>query len=223
MANVFILTGTAVVGFPKPRYMHPAVPIYILSAFWYGRYACGILTRSSMSSRSAQWLRPGTCNFIMLSAFIFFSNGLTDWASITKEIAEDARTGKIAVMEKRPYSMRASFKSLEPLVQRSSGVMALEHLFIGSFMDVPLDRIYDVWEIPPFGHYGDSDYTGLRPDRIDCVLISNELATDIGPVTNYQIRYQNYIKPYSEKLLDMEAHEYDIKAFGRAVMLSSHR
>ena len=37
----------------------------------------------------------------------------------------------------------------------------------------------------------DSEYNGLRPDRIDCLLISNNLATNTGASTNFQIRYEN--------------------------------
>ena len=90
-------------------------------------------------------------------------------------------------------------------------------------MNVPLDRVYDVWEIPPFGQLGESVYDGLRPDRVDCVLVSDSLTTVVGYATNCQIRYQNYVKPYVEQLQDVGARTYEIQGFGKAVILPKSR
>lgn len=154
-------------------------------------------------------------------ALVFFSNGGHLWGNLIHDIATDFRRGELRVMTTRPYSMKASFAILEPLVQARKGVLSLEHQFIGAFMKVPLSRVYDVWEIPPFGRLGNPVYDGLRIDRIDCVLVSHELSTGVGCGTNYQIRYQNYIKPYVKQLEEMGARTYETPGFGRVSLFLS--
>jgi hypothetical protein len=131
----------------------------------------------------------------------------------------DVRQGDVRVMENRPYSMKASFEALSPLVKDCRGIMVFENTFVGAFMDVPLYKIYDVMEIPPFGRLGDPVYQGLSAERIDCVLVSHSLATEIGIATNSQIRYENYIKPYIEQLQARGAVTYKIDRFGEAIIL----
>ena len=97
--------------------------------------------------------------------------------------------------------------------------MSLEPTFFGAFLDIPQSRVYAVWEIPPFGHLHSSPYKGLNPDRIDCVLVSTNLATGIGMATNYQIRYQNFIKPYVDQLISYGAVQYEIPFYGHAIVL----
>jgi hypothetical protein len=116
-------------------------------------------------------------------------------------------------------SMKASLPAIEEKVANCKGVMSLEHTFFGAFLDMPMDRIFDVWEIPPFGTLTNSEYSGLRPDRIDCVLVSRNLATGFGAGTNYQIRYQNYIAPYIKELQSLGAVTYDIPQYGQATIL----
>ncbi|MBI3252262.1 MAG: hypothetical protein HYZ52_02935 [Candidatus Omnitrophica bacterium] len=118
--------------------------------------------------------------------------------------------------------MKTTFNELKPLLQNKRGILSLEHSFVYAFMDVPLDRIYDVWEIPPFGRLGDSPYDGLQPNRVDCVLVSKSLATAVGAATNTQLRYQNYIAPYVDTLVSMGATSYNITGFGRVVALGTH-
>lgn len=206
ISNILIF-GTSIMFAPKTRYMHTFIPVLILSAFWYGDRIRNRVKNLRLSY------------FIIFTFLIFFSNSITRWGTIAGDIARDISQGEIRVMERQPYSLKASFKSIEPLIQNCNGVLSLEHCFFGAFTDIPLDKNYDIWEIPPFGHLGDSDYDGLRPDRIDCLLVSHELATGVGVATNYQIRYQNYIRPYIKELKDKGAKIYDIKEFGQAIIL----
>lgn len=164
-------------------------------------------------------------------ALAFLSTGASRWAILMQSIARDINRGGIHVLENRGTvafqpqipqpDMKASFKTLQSLLQGCKGILSYEHNFVGGFMEVPLNRVYDVWEIPPFGRLGDSLYHGLRPDRIDCVLVSRELATGIGQGTNFQIRYLNYIKPYAEQLRGMGATTHEIPKYGEAVILSA--
>ena len=59
----------------------------------------------------------------------------------------------------------------------------------------------------------------LRPERIACVLVSEQLATTVGNATNVQIRYDNHIEPYVEQLKAMGADVYDIERYGQAIIL----
>lgn len=166
-----------------------------------------------------RWISLLGCLAVPL-ALAFLSHGPTRWVYSIKIIMRDVHHGEIRVMEDRPYSMKASFKALEPLVRDCKGVLSLdEGPFIGAFMNVPLDRVYDVLEIPPFGHLGDSVYDGLRPDRIDCVLVSDRLATGVAYGANWQPRYLNYVKPYVGQLQHMGATTYEIQGIGQAIML----
>lgn len=151
---------------------------------------------------------------------ILLSTGVFQWKT---QISEVIHQREIRVMENYPYSMKASYERLNSLIHDGDGVLALESTFIGAFMDVPLVKVYDVWEIPPFGHLGDPAYDGLRPDRINVIFISHALAAEVGAATNIQIRYQNYIKPYIEKLQLMGATTYEITGFGQAVILPKNR
>ena len=91
----------------------------------------------------------------------------------------------------------------------------------GCFSSIPLERIVDIWEIPPFGFYkkNKSSYDGLIQERIDCLLISNGLSKGVGLGTNITLRYQNYILPYSSFLDELGAERVELKNFGYIVVL----
>jgi len=212
IANVLVL-GTAVVALPKGRYFVPLIPILVLSAYWYGDRAREILSSRRFSASVAFFAIP--------LALVIFSNGVGGWKTMIKNIAGDIKARDVRIMESRPYSVKASFKTLEPLFSDCKGAMSLEATFYGAFTGIPLDRNYDVWEIPPFGKLGDAEYKGLTPERVDCVIVSHELATGMGAGINFQLRYDNYIKPYIKELQDKGAKVYDIKDFGEVFALSS--
>lgn len=216
-----LLVGAAVLAMPKQRYMVPLIPVFILSASWYGRQLGNIVAMKSRTSTDPlHKVQQSLSLLIVFLVLAVFSHGATNWASLTNDMATDLQRREFRMLEKRtPPSMKASFDALNPLVQDCKGVLSLESTFVGAFMDVSLDKVYDVWEIPPFGRLGHSGYKGLTPDRIDCLLISHELATGVGFATNFQIRYQNYIRPYARQLQAMGAATYDIPRFGQAVIL----
>ncbi|OGW91028.1 MAG: hypothetical protein A3D28_01615 [Omnitrophica bacterium RIFCSPHIGHO2_02_FULL_63_14] len=147
------------------------------------------------------------------------SDGPGQWAGLWRDLVEDIHRGGVRVMESRPGSLKASSQVIGSLIHGCRGVMAMEHTFIAAFIAPRSGRVYDIWEIPPFGSLYDSVYDGLRPDRIDCVLVSHELATGVGMGTNYRIRYEHYIQPYVAQLQGMGAVTHDIRGFGQAVIL----
>lgn len=217
MIGNIALIGVTVISLPKERYLPPFIPLLIMSAHWYGMKISAILIRDRLlSKRRLLFISSITISFTLL----LFSTGAGQWSTIIQDTVNAIPVGKVRVMENPAYPMKASYEVIRPLVQDCKGVMSLEHTYIGAFMNVPLNRVYDVWEIPPFGRLGDPVYDGLRPDRIDCILISNELATGVGMATNFQIRYQNYIRPYVEQLEAMNATTYQVKSLGKFVALS---
>lgn len=208
IANIFLFIGNNL-SLPGSRYTHPLIPVLILAACWYGRKTQALAERAL----------PAAKYFAIPVFLIFFSNGLTEWSNIAKDLRDDIRHGTVKIMEERKYSLKAAFKSLEALTHNSNGLLALEHQFMGAFLGMPIERIHDVWEIPPFARLGESEYDGLKPGRIDCVLVSDVLATRFGQSTNFQLRYEHYILPYINKLRMMGASTYNIKGFGKVFIL----
>lgn len=215
IATVFVL--------PKARYMPPFIPILVLAATFYGTRARRAFGASegdrSGGPTAGGGVRPLFARVAIPLCLVLFSNGATRWLNLIGAVAGDARQGTVTGLESRTVSMKRAFPLLDARVQGCKGVLSFEHTFVGAFLNVPLDRVYDIWEIPPFGRLGDSGYRGLRPDRIDCVLVSDELATSVTMGTNNQIRYQNYIKPYVEQLKTLGATTYEIPRFGTAIIL----
>lgn len=206
LAGSILLELTNVLSLPKLRYLFPFVPILSLSAYWY---ATKINDFNNIFNRK----------LMILLLIVLFSNGLSSWSVIIGNLSNDFAKKDIRILEARPYSMKASFDRLNALSQHKRGILSLENTFVGAFLNTPIKNVYDVWEIPPFGRYGKSDYKGLVSKRIDCVLVSHELATGIGCATNYQMRYQNYIKPYAQKLIAMGAKFHAIPKYGSVVFV----
>jgi hypothetical protein len=212
VASVISAVISNILSLPKARYMVAFVPIFILSAYWYGE---------KIASASLKF------NFSRITipiCLVIFSSAVPNWRVIAIDITDDIKSSQLRVMQQRPYSLRASFQQIEPLIKDCRGVLSFEHTFIGAFTDMPLSKVYDIWEIPPFGNYGGSGdyYDGLRNQRIDCILVSHDLATSIGFATNSYIRYQNYILPYIKQLQNTGAKIYDIEKFGQVVILGHH-
>lgn len=212
-----LIISTSLLLLPKDRYMFPLIPLFIFSAYWYGLNSARVIERIFRIKNIKNW--P-----IFISVFLFlilFSSGITDWQKIICNFTDDIRKGDVRILESRPYSMKASFMKLIPLVEESKGIMVFEHTFVASFIQVPLERVFDIMEIPPFGSLDNSVYKGLTPKRINCLLISRNLINEVGIATNSQLRYENYIKPYAEKLKSLGAKVYRIEEFGDVVILPS--
>lgn len=150
----------------------------------------------------------------------FSSSNLQSWSKIPREVVKGFGGGHVRLLENiGGVSVRAAYPELAGITQTCKGIMSLEYNFLGAFLDIPQSKVYTPWEIPPFGRLNNSSYKGLNPDRIDCVLVSSSLETDVGFATNIQIRYQNYVKPYVSQLQSLGAVTYEIPHFGQAVIL----
>lgn len=149
------------------------------------------------------------------------SGGPEQWAGLGRDLVEDIHRDDVRVMESRPGSLKASSQAIGSLIHDCRGVMSLDHTFLAAFIKPPAGRVYDIWEIPPFGSLGDSVYDGLRPDRVDCLVISRDLTSPGSLGSNSLIRYQRYIAPYVEQLRALGAQTHEIQELGWVVTLPS--
>ena len=63
-----------------------------------------------------------------------------------------------------------------------------------------------------WGQLGGPGYNGLRPERIDCVMESVNMAVS-------DMRYFNHIKPYIKQLQEMGATTFEAPQYGRVIVL----
>ncbi len=159
----------------------------------------------------------------ILLLVIFSQINVLSWADILRNACHDIGRGQLHLLEKRGDSLKAAMPTIKPIIQSCRGIMSWESAFLGAFLDIPQNRVYAIWEIPPFGQLGHSVYNGLNPERIDCVIVDTSLATAVGYGTNIQIRYQNYIRPYVDQLISYGAVKYEIPSYGYAIVLQNQR
>ncbi len=204
ISSILILI-TTVLAIPGGRYLFPVSGIIILSLSFYLK---------KLGSNGA--LRFGLAILLVLVS----SAGTRDWAVRLYQLAGDVIHHQVKVLElKENVSMKASKAQWAPLIQNCSGIMTTDALFIAGFFPVPVNKIYNLFEIPPFGSLGHSSYDGLRPERIDCVLINNGLPVDPGSETNERMRYDHYIKPYVQRLEALGAVTYKVPLYGDVTVL----
>ncbi len=204
------------VSLPGARYMIPMAFVLALAArgvvnsMWSGVETVMKQTRTRRRL-GAMWLTA--------ALILCLSDGVRGWSDTVTGLADDVGHGNMRLLERRrpEQSMKAGFRTLESVLKGCQGVMALEGTFIGGFVDLPLQNVYDIWEIPPFGQLGDRAYDGLRPARIDCIAVSEELTTVIGSGTNSKVRYDNYIRPYINELASQGAETVRVEGFGEVV------
>jgi hypothetical protein len=227
--KVFVLAHTLVVFLililsPSPHYFISMVPILTLSGFWYGKQIYALLTK-----RKITILKLIVTSFMI---FVFISGpsvyylkplGTNAWIDIISNIINESRKKDLRVLELRAYddtySWKASYSKIVPLLKNCKGILSQEHAYLAAFTDISLSKLYDIWEIPPYGYLNHSVYTGLRPDRIDCVLVSHDLQFNAGTNTSVQMRYDLYIRAYTEQLLALGAKKYTIDKYGDAFIL----
>ena len=178
-----------------------------------------ILSYIYTTARTLQFFRASVLTVFLL----VFSNGHVLWPRIINETMSEISRGNIYIYSYgrniMHQSMRKSYKQINSLVKSCNGIMSYETSFIGAFMDVGLDKLYNVFEIPPFGEYGSEHYSGLNPERVDCLLISDNMANGPGGWgSNDKIRYDNYVHLYADSLINMGATVHDIPNYGKAVI-----
>jgi hypothetical protein len=120
-----------------------------------------------------------------------------------------------------------NIKHIIPVINKETkvctGLMAHETSFIGSFTNLELDKLFNVYEIPPFGDYFNTSYSNLNIKKINCLFISNSFKnSEGGGHTNQKIRYDNYIKYYSDYLIKLGAVIHKIPNTGELIIFNSN-
>lgn len=156
-----------------------------------------------------------------LLLLLFSPDNILRWVEIKSSLVYQIKTGSFQCLQNKDFSMRSSFRELKEAAHKCRGIMSMEPTFLGAFLELDQKIFYDIWEIPPFGEFGDSTYYGLRPDRIDCLFVSHNLETDEGGATNSGVRYRNYIKPYIERLKILGASTYELPKYGKLYILGN--
>lgn len=224
-----LMTGVTALSYVKVRWMYSMIPVLLLSAYWYGETVSNwlasrvpnVLGKYEKNKNRPRYLSSAS-SFAVAMFLVLFSNGTSSWAGVLNTVVGDLRNNKLHVLEQNYLaSMRASFNYWNPLIRDCKGVLTLESTFVAAFADIPIDRVYDIWGIPPFGHFNDSSYDGFSQNRIDCVLISDALAAELGGGSNIKIRYENHIRPYVEYLYEIGAKTYDVPRYGHLIKLTN--
>lgn len=205
MLSLCVSAFICIINWPATRYMMPLTPLISLSAYYY--------FTSVKINRIAIKLIAGC--FILV---FFFFQPLFEWGRKLRQVGIDYFVdGQPKILTSRVRSMSSVHNELDKYVHGCSGIMSLEYSYLFAFFSIPREIIFDLWEIPPFGSLGKSEYKGLRRDRIDCLFISNGLETGIGMGTNQKLRYLNYIKPYADYLLSQGAMVSNINGYGKVI------
>ena len=218
---IIVFFSETVFGYPQIRRLIPLFPLCMFATIYFIYKSIDIIASLKLKNVFVNKNKILFNKVFNLSIILLFTPGLTDWRLISKYLINDFENKQIHLLKERPYSPLANVKEIEEIVCDCRGIMTLEHKLLGGLTNVPTNRIYDVWEIPPFGSYGTSDYNGLVPERIDCLLISQILTNSFGASTNFQMRYDNYIKPYSNYLEGLGANTIVIPNYGKAVLLQT--
>jgi len=188
---------------PSSRYTMFFIPIFSAAGLWYGRQlAKGVATITGNPP-----LNPFAASVCILVPFILMSNVISKTAN-----AIDQLNKRPFSLAERPYIVNQLYNghALEmfAMLKSCKGIMMTNHsLFAAAFSGIPKERFYAIGEIPPFGKLGDGSYDGLRPERIDCLVIPGD---SVGPgIKTYDTRrsrYLNYLLPYTAQLEAMGAH-----------------
>ena len=211
-----IMLGTLILIIPKVRYLFPLIPLLIISSTWIASKLKKYISRIKLTNPYKVFI-SGVSVFIILC--LFSPSPIEGWVGNGKDIVKNIWTERRVLTSKK--SLKSHVSKIENLFSSCNGIMAYESLFLVGNTQLEIDKIVDMWEIPPFGSYANNQasYNGLSPERVDCLLISDALASNVGMGTNIQMRYQNYILPYVETLGRLGAKRIELTDFGYAIVL----
>jgi hypothetical protein len=208
---------TSILAMPKPRYFMCMAPVFFFVCLWgvdrayavRDRLAMGRSERAGPGAANRRGYLAWTC-----ALFVLVSYGTVLW---TKVLIAPARAAPI--LENDKTSLKRHYSEFVAASKGCRGIMTLEHTYMAAFVTERDTRVYDVFEIPPFGNLQSSPYRGLNPQRVDCVFVSNELLEGNAYGTEIFHRYHQYIEPYAESLLKLGGTKTAIPGYGHVVAL----
>jgi len=204
VGNLLIVL-TSLIALPKERYLYNLIPIYGLSAYWLGKTFFGVFKEKSIQ------FKKNLEGIGVLIFLIIFSNGIIRWNTHLQNFYTDFKKNQVEIMGGERYSLIKIFHLFQPvLVDECDGIMSAESAFWAAFTPKPIESFYAVTEIPPFGNYKQSTYKGLRPERINCLIITEELKQSAHSGFNFKLRYTNYIEPYIREKGKIGKELYDV-------------
>jgi len=216
----WVLLLVLLIARPSERYFLPAIPIFILASCYYSDVLANILFFKDMKNKY-RYVKKILYNlsFMIILLFLCFSN-IDKWKIAINNFNIQLNGNNFELLANNNFSLKKSFEQLNNLSNHCTGLMALESLFLASFVNKNINY-YSFYEIPPFGNLNNNknSYNGLNLNRINCVFVSTSLEFGIGAGTNSQLRYKNYIKPYTILLLENGASKHVIPNFGTAFVL----
>ena len=207
----FVIAASVIPVWPQSRYYQGLAPALSVAGFWLG---CRV--RWLAGQRAAWGGAPGA---LAQAAVVFFFCGGVWWAGLAGQLASDAREGTVRLLSQDGMSMKAQAPRLIEAAAGCRGIISLEHNWFAAFLPEPAPESYDVFEVPPFRQAGGGAYDGLRPDRVDCVFVSDTLMKNLGWGTNYGLRWRLWIEPYERVLLGMGAERRELPGYGHVVLL----
>jgi hypothetical protein len=221
LLGAVLATIVTIIAYPKPRYFHTLMPVFILASFWLANKISNLLSKAEVKA-----LLP-----IMIIVTLTFFSPLRHSFAGFRTLYGGLQKGEVKILERENKSLKVAFPVIQKLLTNCHGIISMEHNFFGAFSNVPVGNHYSIWGIPPFGSYSDKNgaYKGLTKERINCVFISKNFEatskTDGDPRAcgfgnNAGSRYSNYVLPYSEHLLKQGAQVYEIPKYGKAIILS---
>ena len=216
----WVLLLVLLIARPSERYFLPAIPIFILASCYYSDVLANILFFKDMKNK--YWYVKKilyNLSFMIILLFLCFSN-IDKWKIAINNFNIQLNGNNFELLANNNFSLKKSFEQLNNLSNHCTGLMALESLFLASFVNKSINY-YSIYEIPPFGNLNNNknSYNGLNLNRINCVFVSTSLEFGIGGGTNSELRYKNYIKPYTNLLLENGASKHVIPNFGTAFVL----
>ena len=222
-----------------PRHYVFFIPLLGLSAIGLEKSATGIVKKIAQLIHIERVKQINSTFRLLLTCIVIviYSHGSTatiqsssqpSWPLLLSRIRDDLQNGELAILESRqengqPQAIKGNVNELQHIARTCHGIMTLEHTLIAAFIDIPIDQVYDIWEIPPFDTYNHSTYNKLTPDRINCIFVSKEMRSRIGTATNINLRYKNYVLPYAEHLLKENAKSIVLKGYGWAIVYPDNR
>ncbi len=225
IAGSFVLVWATAPSRPQERYMVAFIPVLILCGWSVANVLLELLSKAFTNGLFWKALRSA----VILSSLVVFSmaprwskswEGLLAWAHGESIMLLGSREPLGSIEDNKGVSMRRAYSFLAPLASIcGAGVMTMEHTFVGAFIDIPLNALHEIWEVPPFGEYGDDNYKGLHLNRVPCLFVSENLRSGWGNATNPRPRFRAYIGPYFDDLVRKGARVIDVPEYG-AVLLA---
>jgi hypothetical protein len=187
------------------------IPLFAASGLWYGRQ---LARRTAFLEKSAPRIWGVVKSVLIIVPFLLFSNGVSRTTAAFSNVWD-------AASWQRPnlVNLQVTKKQLVDITDKITdcrGIMTNDHHTIfATFSNIPIERYFALYEIPPFGRYNEGDYDGLWPDRVDCVIVVRKRLKRGGTsyITQWT-RYENYLAPYIEVLRSMGAKTYELDIDG---------